>query len=117
MTESERINRKRDLLGQVIELSYRATGRTTRIIDEYIQELYRHLGEWIEIEDHYPSPQADRMVLDKIMARMELEHPGDKVNVDKSRKIPRIMLVTCRRDSLMTEIERLQHEIAELDKN
>lgn len=117
MTESERINRRSELVGQLVELSGRLTGRTTRIIDEYIQELYRHQGEWIEIKDHHPSPQSDRIALNKIMTRMELEHPGDKVNVDKSRKTPRIMLVTCNRDSLMTEIERLQYEIAELDKN
>ena len=117
MTESERINRKSELIGELIELSGRSTGRTTRIIDEYIQELYRHQGEWIEIKDHYASPQADRMVLNKIMARMELEHPDDKVNVDKSRKTQKLMLVTCRRDSLMTEIKRLQYEIDELSKN
>ena len=117
MTESERINRKSELIGQLIELSGRSRGRTTRIIDEYIQELYRHEGEWIEIKDHFASPRADRMVLNKIVARMALEHPSDKVNVDKSRKIPRIMLVTCNRDSLMTEIKRLQHEIDELSKN
>lgn len=117
MTESERINRKSELIGQLVELSGRLRGRTTRIIDEYIQELYRHYGKWIEIKDHYPSPQSDHIVLNKIMARMELEHPGDKVKVNKSRKTPRIMLVTCKHDSLMTEIKRLQHEIDELNKN
>ena len=117
MSESERINRKRELIGQIIELLRRSTGRTTRIIDEYIQELYRHQGDWIEIKDHYPSPQSDRMVLNRIVARMELEHPGDKVNVDKSKKPPRLMLVPCRRDSLMTEIKRLQYKIDKLSKN
>ena len=117
MTESERINRKSELIGQLIELSGRATGRTTRIIDKYIQELYKHQGEWIEIKDHFPSPRADRMVLNKIMARMELEHPGDKVYVDKSGKPPRIKFVPRCHDLLMTEIKRLQHEIDELSKN
>ena len=35
-----------DLRHHFLELKVRRTGRTTRLVDGYIQKLYRKLGEW-----------------------------------------------------------------------
>lgn len=116
MKEFERINRKTSLIGQHIELVSRLQGRTTRLIDKYIQEIYQHQGEWVTIEDHDPTKQAHRMLFNKIMRRMQFEHQDDEVKGDLAHGSPRIMLVKCRCDALQPEIDRLGKEIEELRK-
>ena len=68
---------------EIEEIRIRMTGMTTRLADSYIQELYHNPNEWITVHDHYPSRNADRMLLEKILRRMAYEHPDDKVDVDK----------------------------------
>lgn len=117
MDEFERTNRVTDLKSRFIELSSRLRGRTTRLVDSYIQDIYEHQGEWVEIEDHNSTPQDNRIVLNRIIARMELEHNGDVIKIDKRHKIPKIMLVKCRREeSLSHELSMLRNEIEELEK-
>lgn len=117
MKEFERINSKSSLIGQRIELASRLQGRTTRLIDKFIQEIYQHQGEWVTIEDHHPTKQAHRMLFDMIMRRMQFEHQDDEVKVDLIHGAPRIMLVKCRRDALQPEIDRLGKEIEGLRKD
>lgn len=62
---------------------YRITGRTTRQVDAYIQQLFNSMGEWVHIYDHYPNVRADRMLADKIYRRMEMEH---RIKLDVRRK-------------------------------
>jgi len=50
----------------------RRTGRSTRLIDEYIQELFR--GRRILVKDHYGTRQSDELLWDDIMDRLYLEH-------------------------------------------
>ena len=116
MKEFERINRKSSLIGQHIELASRLQGRTTRLIDKFIQEIYQHQGEWVTIEDHHPTKQEHRILFDKIMSRMQFEHQDDEVKIDLTHGAPRIMLVKCRRDALQPEIDRLVKEIEKLEK-
>ena len=58
--------------------NYRATGRTTRLVDEYVQILFKNVLEednkYISIHDHYPSRMATRMLIDKIRNRIKNEH-------------------------------------------
>lgn len=56
------------------ELNIRASGRTTRRVDKYIQDLFNSNGEWIVVLDHYPTKQAAKMVVDMIRRRLEIEH-------------------------------------------
>lgn len=53
---------------------YRASGRTTRLVDKYVQELFNNLGEWVRISDHFPGRRANEMLMAKIRRRMEIEH-------------------------------------------
>ena len=107
-------NRICNLKNQVVELKYRATGRTTRLVDEYIQKIYKNKGEWVKIADHYPSKQAGKMLADKVAARLKAEHSNDEF---KYRRVYgfEIMLVSCVRDSVLDELKRINQEIAELE--
>lgn len=53
---------------------FRATGRTTRLADKYIQELFDNPGEWVGITDHYPSRRAYELLMMIICRRVAYEH-------------------------------------------
>ena len=55
----------------------RRVGNTTRLIDYYIQKLFKE-GK-IFVADHYPSFNADRHLANKICDRMKLEHIGHPI--------------------------------------
>ena len=73
----------------------RATGQTTRLADEYVQDYFKlKPGEYIEIADHYEGgnrPIANEMLLNIVAKRLEREH-GEKFYVHKGKK-PRIVKV------------------------
>ena len=51
----------------------RRTGRTTRTIDDAIQDLF-HTGKCV-LRDHYGTKQADNYLLEKTVQRLQHEHP------------------------------------------
>lgn len=108
-------NRIHNLKSQVIDLKYRATGRTTRLVDEYIQQIYNNQGEWVRIADHYPSMQADKVVFDNVCGRLKYEHSSDEFKVRKMYGFE-IMLVKCARDGVVDDMRRINKEIAELER-
>ena len=61
-------------------LRYRASGETTRLIDEFVQDFFnRPMGTKIHIRDHYGLRQSDNdrattLLIDKLRARIEYEH-------------------------------------------
>jgi len=61
-------------------LRYRASGRTTRLIDEFVQDFFnKPMGTKIHIRDHYGFRQPDndmasKFLIDKLRARIEYEH-------------------------------------------
>lgn len=96
---------------ELASLRIRMTGMTTRIIDSYVQELYKNRNEWITIHDHFPSHNADRMVLEKILRRMAYEHPNDKLDIDKLNN--RLKLVSCESDSKWKRMDELNRTLYE----
>ena len=52
----------------------RQTGRTIRLVDYYIQELFKNPNSWITIKDHYDHPTAHKVILGKILKRLDSEH-------------------------------------------
>ena len=70
----------------------RKSGRTTRLVDNYIQLLFDvDKGTTIKVRDHYPSNDAHRMLIDKILYRFKNEHPGVEVVHDyRERTIKRV---------------------------
>ena len=93
----------KEFLQSIEAIRHRMTGRTTRMVDELVQKLYKNEGEWVEIYDHYPSRNAAHMIFEKVIKRMLIEHPQDKIEVDKLNN--RIKLTWCQRDGLWTEID------------
>lgn len=89
---------KKEILDELIsvtkelsELCGRHTGRTTRLADDYIQKLFSKPNEWLEIIDHYDSPQSNQVLVNIILRRISLEHPTVKFDVEKGRH-PKIKL-------------------------
>lgn len=82
-----------ELLSIVLESQHRQKGRTTRLIDKYIQELFDHNGEWLTINDHidlaseqeYHS-RMTRQLFNRIIQRLKFEHnygKTDKIKIEK----------------------------------
>lgn len=70
MYETERLNRE----------YYRATGETTRLCDNLVQDFFKApYGEWVPVIDHFGTRQADELLLRMFMRRMETEHPNIEV--------------------------------------
>jgi len=76
----------------------RQTGRTTRLVDFYIQQLFE-CGEISNITDHiekdYPhnnSYKMDSFLIDRILNRITREHPGiaKKIEVNHTKKTIKI---------------------------
>lgn len=82
MTDSE--NARKSLEWESDEelkyLMFRASGRTTRLIDEFVQDFFnRPMGTKIHIRDHYGFRQSDNdrattLLIDRLRARIEYEH-------------------------------------------
>lgn len=60
------------------EAKNRASGRTTRQVDNYIQELFNaKIGEWITLLDHSVCRTGDDGLFHKVRNRMKCEHGID----------------------------------------
>ena len=75
-----------DLVGGVdlpdlTQNKYRNTGRTTRLCDALIQKLFQNIGKEIQICDHYVTYSSDKMLAEKIINRLKLEHPHVKWSI------------------------------------
>jgi hypothetical protein len=101
ITENKIIKSNMDLTGYttehlfsiVLESQHRQKGRTTRLIDKYIQELFNHNGEWVTINDHTDLASEQeyhlrmtKQLIDKIIQRLKFEHnygKTDKIAIEK----------------------------------
>lgn len=57
------------------EKSLRGTGRTTKLCDEYVGRVLGCPGKWVEIEDHTNNPNNNRMLWERVIKRLQSEHP------------------------------------------
>ena len=113
--QKDKIDKKLFLYGQFSRLAERATGRTTLLIDKYIQELYIHKGEWIQIVDHYPTLGASEQLKDAIMKRMTLEHPNDVVEINHNKAFYELKLKSCpSRECVERELDIIMEKIKAL---
>lgn len=62
----------------------RTSGRTTRLIDYYIQELYNNPNKEIEIIDHSNIQQSNIHLTQMILNRLYNEHKGDHFKIVKT---------------------------------
>ena len=101
---------------QFFDLAIRATGRTTRLVDEIIQKMYNNQGQWVDVADHYGTAQSHKMLLTKIRRRMENEHPSDVIEINTYRKVPKIRITRTMRDGVLEELDRLREEIRKTEE-
>lgn len=108
-----------ELNREIIMYKSRATGRSTRIVDEVIQQLYRNPGKWIALFDHYYDGRSERNLYNMIMRRMDLEHPKDIVEKRRGNiSTIEIRLAQCPdRDFCEMKIAELQQRINDLREN
>ena len=115
--------RRSNLIERLFELKYRATGRTTRLVDEYVQNLYSKPNEWIGITDHFwnyktgkTDTRANHLIFNKLMHRLSDEHPNDKFDYRKNDNHMEVRLVSSASDEYINEeIKRLEKELIELN--
>ena len=72
--------------------SNRATGRTTRLVDYYIQKLFNNPNEEIEIIDHYNIQQSNTHLTQMILRRMYNEHRQIKIKVIKQNVLKYVQM-------------------------
>lgn len=71
---------------------YKATGRTTRQVDDYVQQLFNaQVGEWIKPIDHAYTKSSNKRLIQRIASRMKNEH-GIEIEVRHSEKPCRIRI-------------------------
>lgn len=82
------------------EAKHRASGRTTRQVDNYIQELFNaKIGEWIILLDHSRCRTGEDGLFHKVRNRMKCEHGIDlEVKRRNNKFVVRIP------ESVMTDI-------------
>lgn len=78
------------ITNELDELMFRSTGRTTRLVDDYVQKLFDNKGEWITIKDHYIAKNADIILCRRICQRLTNEHPNDTFEIGKQNTRIRI---------------------------
>ena len=62
------------------DINIRRTGRTTRLVNEYIERLFKE--HTIIVRDHYPTQLASKYMANMLKKRMEFEH-RKKVRVEE----------------------------------
>jgi len=60
----------------------RCTGRSTRLADHYIQELF--MKGRVEIQDHCDHWQARQILFDRVIMRLRIEHQHVKIAAKRS---------------------------------
>lgn len=97
---------------ELYDLQNRATGASTRIIDELIQEFFTQpMGTRILVRDHYPETRADRFLGDRMAKRLENEfHVKFRYNRNDARGINFIREEPTYHEMVMEEIRRREEK-------
>lgn len=99
---------------------FRATGKSTKLVDELIQEFFeKPMGTRIlvcdhyperPVCDHYPERQADEYLLDRFMKRLESEHPSATCKIHRGEHITIERTSPTYHEMVKEEYERRQQE-------
>ena len=114
MTEKDIKEEIFQLQRSIIELQYRATGRTTRLVDSYIQKLFDNPDEWVAIYDHWDERRAAAILVDRISKRLDYEHKLE-AEVKSIEKGYAMCLKNYHKPDFSQEIAQLEEMKAELE--
>lgn len=115
----DRIKNYSDAVRGKAEAKYMCSGRTTRYVDEYVQELFNaKIGEWVNTYDHSLLRTGHEGLFHKLCKRMEIEHG---IQLESKRlgdgryavRIPESIMVDManRRTIWIEDAERMYHEL------
>lgn len=94
---------------RVFDEMFRATGKSTRLVDKLIQEFFEHpAGTKIPVCDHYPEKQADEFLLDRFMKRLESEHHGITCKIHREKHLMIERTTKTYHEQVMEEYEKRQ---------
>jgi adenylate kinase family enzyme len=97
---------------------FRATGKSTKLVDELIQEFFeKPMGTRILVCDHYPERQADEYLLDRFMKRLESEHPSATCKIHRGEHITIERTSPTYHEMVKEEYERRQQEKNKKNEN
>lgn len=102
-------NEVAEIKRQIKYLESRMTGESTRLVDHYVQELYKNQDDWVMIHDHFNTREADYILFEKVIKRMKNEHPGDVIEYDRSKCA--IKLYRSERDFITEQINELKAQL------
>lgn len=90
---------------------FRATGKSTKLVDELIQEFFeKPMGTRIPVCDHYPERQADEYLLNQFMKRLVSEHPSATCKIHGGEHITIERTSPTYHEMVKEEYERRQQE-------
>ena len=69
------------------EMVNRMTGRTTRLIDSYIQDLFNNIGESVKVEDHTLCRCGNKNLAYRIKERLDREHGVKNLGISESGQV------------------------------
>ena len=97
---------------------FRATGKSTKLVDELIQEFFeKPMGTRIPVCDHYPERRADEYLLDRFMKRLESEHPSATCKIHRGEHITIERTSPTYHEMVKEEYERRQQEKNKKNEN
>lgn len=68
-----------------IQERFRATGRSTRLVDEYVQKFFTEpIGTPIKVLDHWNDARAHHGLMSKLIDRLTYEHKGVHFSVNNT---------------------------------
>lgn len=67
----------------------RRSGRSTRLVDEIIQDLFE--GQEVMVVDHYNTKRASKMLAKRVVERLEREH-NQKCHIETRGDYPLLKL-------------------------
>lgn len=102
-----------ELSFRLVDLRYRKTGRSTRLVDTFVQQLFDRRGEWVEIFDHFRGRQANEMLVRRIQRRLMNEHgiTNNDLEFDRDKCALRLVAKELEFSQHKYEIEQIEQEI------
>jgi hypothetical protein len=70
-----------DIFNDLQDRKQRATGRTTRLVDMYVQDLFK-VG-FISVQDHHNEPHSHYRLADMVCDRVVYEHRIKLIKIQK----------------------------------
>lgn len=76
--------------------TWRMTGRSTRLIDEYIQTLFNEGS--VKVRDHHFTRHSDKFLFDRVVRRLKNEHRHDSFEYNTNHQTIKLKVTHKKQD-------------------